>query len=72
MQRNIANSLLTLLVASFSNPKQRFQLSFQVYRVSGSSRKQYVMPDIGLRAVQGHSTRGDISLEYFIAAQEKL
>ena len=30
------------------------------------------MPDIGLRAVQGHSTRGDISLEYLIAAQDKL
>ena len=45
---------------------------FPVYRVSGTNRKQYVMPDIGIRAVQGHSTRGDISLEYLIAAQEKL
>ena len=34
--------------------------------------KQYVMPDICLRAVRGHSTRGDISLEYLIAAQDKL
>ena len=30
------------------------------------------MPDIGLRAVQGHSTRGDSSLEYLKAAQEQL
>ena len=30
------------------------------------------MPDIGLRAVQGHSFRSDIGLEYLIAAQEKL
>ena len=39
--------------------------------MSGTNHKQYVMPDIGLRAVQGHSTRGDISLAYLIAAQEQ-
>ena len=69
------NSLITpsnLLIAIFANPKQRVQVSFPVYRVSGTNRKQYVMPDIGLRAVQGHSTRGDVSLEYLIAAQEKV
>ena len=75
VKHSIVNSLLTpskLLVAIFGNPKQRFQVPFPTYRVSGTSRKQYVMPDIGLRAVQGHSTRGDISLESWIAAQEKL
>ena len=72
-RHGIIDNLLTpskLLVAIFGNPKQRFQVYFPTYRVSGSSRKQYVMPDIGLRAVQGHSTRGDISLEYLKAAQE--
>ena len=75
VKHSIANSLLTpsqLPIAIFRNPNQRFQVSFPAYRVSGTSRKQYVMPDIGLRAVQGHSTRGDVSLEYLIAAQEKL
>ena len=73
VKHSIVNSLLTpskLLIAVCGNPKQRFQVSFPVYRVSGTNRKQYVMPDIGLRAVQGHSTRGDVSLEYLIAAQE--
>ena len=72
-RHSVANNLLTpskLLVAIFANPKQRFQVSFPTYRVSGSSRQQYVMPDIGLRAVQGHSTRGDVILECLIAAQE--
>ena len=68
-------SLLTpakLLIAVFTNPKARYQFSYPAYRVSGTSRKLFVMPDIGLRAVQGHSTRGDVSLEYLIAAQEKV
>ena len=72
---SIVNSLINpakFLVAIFDRPKQRFQVSFPVYRVSGTSRKQVVMPDIGRRAVQGHSTRSDIGLEYLIAAQEKL
>ena len=71
-KHSIANSLLTpstVLAAIFGNPKQRFQVSCPVYRVSGTNRKQYVMPDIGLRAVQGRSTRGDVNLEYLIAAQ---
>ena len=75
VNNSIVNSLRNkakLLVAIFANPKQRFQVSFPVYRVSGTSRKQFVMPDIGLRAAQGHSTRSDIGLEYLIAAQEKL
>ena len=66
----INNSILTsfltppkLLIAVCTNPKARFQFSYPVYRVSGTNRKQYVMPDIGLRAVQGQSTRGDVSLE---------
>ena len=74
-RRSVVNKLLTpskLLVATFANPKQRVQVSFPTYRVSGSGLKQYVMPDIGHRAVQGHSTRGDICLEYLIAAQDKL
>ena len=68
---SIVNHLLTpsKLLVAIANPKQRFQVSFPTYRVSGSGRKQYVMPDIGLRAVRGHSTRGDISLEYLLAAQ---
>ena len=74
-KHSIVKHVLTpskLFIAIFGNPKQRFQVPFPVYRVSGTNRKQYVMPDIGLRSVQGHSTRGDISLEYLIAAQEKL
>ena len=75
VKNSIVNSLLTpsrVLIAILGNPKQRFQVSFPLCRVSGTSRKQHVMPDIGLRAVQGHSTRGDVSLEYLIAVQEKL
>ena len=75
VKHSIVSSLLTpskLLIAIFGNPKQRFQVSFPVYRVSGTNRKQYVMPDLGIRAVQGHSTRGDVGLEYLIAAQDKL
>ena len=75
IKNRIVNSLLNpakLLVAIFANPKQRFQVSFPVYRVSGTSRKQFVMPDIGLRTVQGHSTRSDFGLEYLIPAQESL
>ena len=71
----LVSSMLTpakLLVAVFSNPKARFQFSFPVYRVSGTSRKHFVMPDIGLRAVQGHSTRKDIGPGYLIAAKESL
>ena len=73
INNSIVNSLLNpakLLVAIFANPKQRFQVSFPAYRVSGTSRKQFFMPDIGLRAVQCHSTRSDVGLEYLIAAQE--
>ena len=74
VKHSIVNSLLTpsaLLIPIFGNPKTTFASVFPVYRVSGINRKQYVITDIGLRAVQGHSTRGDISLEYLIAAQEK-
>ena len=40
--------------------------------MSGTSRKQVLMPDIGLRAVQGHSTHRDTGLGYLISAQESL
>ena len=72
---SVLNSLLTpakLLIAGFTKLKTRFQFSYPVYRVSGTSRKQFVMPDIGFRAVQGHSTRRDIGLGYLIAAKESL
>ena len=60
-----------MLVIIFAYPKHNvLKCIFLVCRVSGTNRKQYVMPDIVLRAVQGHSTRGDVSLEYLIAAQE--
>ena len=55
-RHRVVNNLLTpstLLVAIFANPKQRFQVSCPTHRVSGSGRKQYVMPDIGFRAVSG-------------------
>ena len=71
-KNSIVNSLLNatkLLLAIFANPKQHFQISFPVYRVSGTNRKTFVMPDIGLQAVQGHSTRSDVGLEYLIATQ---
>ena len=55
-------------------PTQRsgFSFLFIVYRVSGPNRKQYVLPDIGIRAFQGHSVRDDIGPEYLMAAQERL
>ena len=61
-----------MFVVVLSNPKARCQFSCPVSRVSGTNRKQVVMPDIGLRAVQGHSTRRDIGLGYLIAAQSSL
>ena len=75
VKHSIVTSLLTpsnFLIGIFGNPTQRFQVSFPVYRVSGTSRKQYVMPDIGLRAVQGHSARGDIGLEYTDSSTRKV
>jgi len=71
----LVSSLLTpakLLVAVFSNPKARFQFSYPVYRVTGTNRKQFVMPDIGLRAVQGRYTCRDTCIGYLLAAQESL
>ena len=68
-------SLLTpakLLLAVFTNSKARFQVAFPVYRVSGTSRKQFVMPEIGLRAIQGHFIRNGAGPGYLIAAQECL
>ena len=57
VKNSILNSRLTpakkkLLIAVFTNPKSRFQFLYPVYRVSGTNRKQFVMPDIGLRAAQ--------------------
>ena len=50
----------------------RFQFAFPVNRVSGPNRKQYVLPDIGIRATQGHSLRDDAGPGYLMAAQERL
>ena len=61
-----------LINAVCTIPKARFQFSFPVYRVSGPIRRQYVIPDIGIRAIQGHSVRDDIGPEYLMAAQERL
>ena len=61
-----------LLVAILTNPKSRFQVSFPVYRVSGPNQKQFVLPDIELRATQGHSVRADVGPGYLMAAQERL
>ena len=40
--------------------------------MSGPSRKKYVLPDIGIRATQGHSLRDDIGPEYLMATHERL
>ena len=56
----------------FTNRKACFQDSFPVHCVSGTSRKQFVMPDMRLRATQGHSIRNDAGLGYLIADQECL
>ena len=40
--------------------------------MSGPNRRQYVLPDIGIRATQGHSLRDVIGPEYLMAAQERL
>ena len=45
---------------------------FPVYRVCGPNRTQYVLPDIGMRATQGHSTRDDLGSGYLMAAQARL
>ena len=49
----------------------RFQLSYPVYRVSGVGQRQLHIPDIGIRALQGHS-RDDVGIIVLISAQEKL
>ena len=61
-----------LLNIVYSLPKTRFQHAFQVYRVSGQGLSQFLLPEIGTRAVQGHSTRNDMSVEFLTAAQERL
>ena len=65
-------TLAKLIDAFCNNPKARFQLTLPVYRVSGPSRRQYVLPDIGIRATQGHSLRDDMGPEYLMASQERL
>ena len=61
-----------LLNAVFTNQNARFQLSFPVYRVSGPTRKRFVLPDIGIRATQGHSVRDDVGPGYLRTSQERL
>ena len=61
-----------LINVVFNNPNAKFQFSFPVYRMSGRSRRQYVLPDIGIRAAQIHSLRDDIGPEYLMAVQERL
>ena len=72
---NFKNNLQTpakLLHAVFTNTKAQFQFSLPEYSVSGHSRRQYVLPDIGIRATQGHSLREDAGPGYLMAAQERL
>ena len=38
----------------------------------GPNRKQYVLPDIGIRATQRHSIREDTGSGYLLAAQARL
>ena len=38
-----------------------------MYRVRGQHRKQYFLPDIGMRATQGHSVRDDLGSGYLMA-----
>ena len=52
--------------------RQGFSFLCPVYRACGPNRKQYVLPDIGMRAAQGHSTCDDIGSGYRMAAQERL
>ena len=52
--------LLALALIS-TNPKARFQLSYPVYRVSGVRQRTFHLPDIGIRALQGHS-RDDVGI----------
>ena len=61
-----------LLVEILAKPKAQFQVSFLVYRVIGPNQKQFVLPDIGLRAIQGHSVRDDLGPGYLMVAQERL
>ena len=61
-----------LLKPVFTNPKAQFQFSFPVYRVSGPNRRQFVLPDIGIRATQGHSVGDGAGPGYLMAAQERL
>ena len=47
-----------LLALVYTSLKARFQLSYPVYRVSGVGQKKFLIPDIGIRALQGHSRDG--------------
>ena len=44
-----------LLALLSTNPKARLKLTFPVYRVSGLGQRSFLIPDIGIRATQGHS-----------------
>ena len=59
-----------LLAVIYTNPKARFQLSYHVCRVIGVGQK-FLIPDIGIRALQGHS-RDAVGPEVLTAAQAEL
>ena len=52
--------------------RQGFSCLCPVYRVCGANRRQYVLVDIGIRAIQGHLIREDLVSGYLMAAQERL
>ena len=60
-----------LLAEIYTNPKARFQLTSAVYRASGHGQRSFLVPEIGIRATQGHS-RDDVGPEVLCAAQELL
>ena len=60
-----------LLALVYTNPKARFQLSYPLYRVSGVGQRRFLIPDIGIRALQGHS-RDDVGPEVLTSAHEEL
>ena len=69
--RKTTLTLGKLLALVYTNPKARFQLTYPVYRVSGVGQRKFHVPDIGIRALQGHS-RDDVSLVQLTRAQEPL
>ena len=52
-----------LMVVIYTDPTARLQLTFPADRVSSHGLRRFLVPEIGIRATQGHSLREDVGPE---------